>query len=129
MASAWDRTPPSKIIFKPLRKLQAGAAFNLTEAITMKVYLLSLGAGLLVGVIYSLLNVRSPAPPVVALVGLLGILVGEQIIPLAKNLWSKEPAAVSWLNQIKPHVFGHMPKGTDHIELARRAEANAEQPG
>ena len=31
----------------------------------MKVYLLSLGAGLLVGVIYSLLNVRSPAPPVV----------------------------------------------------------------
>jgi XapX domain-containing protein len=45
----------------------------------MRVYLLSLGAGLLVGVIYSLLNVRSPAPPVVALVGLLGILIGEQI--------------------------------------------------
>lgn len=50
----------------------------------MKVYLLSLGAGLLVGVIYSLLNVRSPAPPVVALIGLLGILVGEQLVPLAK---------------------------------------------
>jgi XapX domain-containing protein len=45
----------------------------------MRVYLLSLGAGLLVGVIYSLLNVRSPAPPVVALVGLLGMLIGEQI--------------------------------------------------
>jgi XapX domain-containing protein len=40
----------------------------------MRIYLLSLGAGLLVGVVYSLLNVRSPAPPVVALVGLLGIL-------------------------------------------------------
>ena len=44
----------------------------------MRVYLLSLGAGLLVGVVYSLLNVRSPAPPVVALVGLFGILIGEQ---------------------------------------------------
>ena len=52
----------------------------------MKIYLLSLGAGLLVGVIYSFLNVRSPAPPLVALVGLLGILAGEQIIPLAKQM-------------------------------------------
>ena len=40
----------------------------------MKIYLLSLGAGLLVGVIYSLLNVRSPAPPLVALVGCSGFL-------------------------------------------------------
>jgi len=44
----------------------------------MKIYLMSLGAGVLVGVVYSLVNVRSPAPPVVALVGLLGILLGEQ---------------------------------------------------
>ncbi|MBW9055379.1 MULTISPECIES: XapX domain-containing protein [Rhizobium] len=78
----------------------------------MKIYLLSLGAGLLVGIVYSLLNVRSPAPPVVALVGLLGILVGEQVIPFAKTLINKEPAAVSWLNQIKPHMFGHLPKGS-----------------
>lgn len=48
----------------------------------MKLYLMSLGAGLLVGVVYGLLNVRSPAPPVIALVGLLGILIGEQIVPL-----------------------------------------------
>ena len=53
---------------------------------TMRVYLLSLGAGLLVGIVYSLLNVRSPAPPVVALVGLFGILIGEQIIPVAKHM-------------------------------------------
>ncbi|SES26266.1 XapX domain-containing protein [Rhizobium sp. NFR03] len=84
----------------------------------MKVYLLSLGAGLLVGIVYSLLNVRSPAPPVIALVGLLGILVGEQVIPLAKSLWTREPAAVSWLHQIKPHVFGHLPKGGSHSEVA-----------
>jgi XapX domain-containing protein len=78
----------------------------------MKIYLLSLGAGLLVGVIYGLINVRSPAPPVVALIGLLGILVGEQIVPLAKTLWNREPARQSWLqHQVKPHVFGHMPKG------------------
>ncbi|MCJ9690576.1 XapX domain-containing protein [Rhizobium sp. PRIMUS64] len=77
----------------------------------MKLYLLSLGAGLLVGVIYSLLNVRSPAPPVVALIGLLGILVGEQLVPLAKSIWAREPAAVSWFHQVKPHVFGHLPKG------------------
>lgn len=64
----------------------------------MKVYLFSLGVGLLVGVLYSLLNMRSPAPPVVALIGLFGMLAGEQIIPLAKTLVNKEPAPVSWLN-------------------------------
>jgi xanthosine utilization system XapX-like protein len=52
-----------------------------------------------------------PLPPVVALVGLLGILVGEQIVPLAKTIWAREPAALSWLHQVKPHMFGHLPKG------------------
>lgn len=52
----------------------------------MKFYLISLGAGLLVGVVYSLLGVRSPAPPIVALIGLAGILIGEQLIPVAKRL-------------------------------------------
>jgi XapX domain-containing protein len=52
----------------------------------MKMYALSLAAGLLVGVVYSLLSVRSPAPPLVALIGLLGILVGEQVIPIGKHL-------------------------------------------
>jgi XapX domain-containing protein len=84
----------------------------------VKIYLLSLGAGLLVGIVYSLLNVRSPAPPVIALVGLLGILVGEQIIPFAKTLINKEPAAVSWMHQIKPHVFGHLPKGDRPADAA-----------
>lgn len=52
----------------------------------MKLYALSLGAGLLVGIIYSLLNVRSPAPPLVALLGLLGMLVGEQVLPVGRQL-------------------------------------------
>jgi XapX domain-containing protein len=47
----------------------------------MRIYPLSLVTGVLVGVIYSLLNVRSPAPSLVALVGLLGILSGEQVNP------------------------------------------------
>lgn len=57
----------------------------------MKIYLLSLGAGVLVGVIYSLLNVRSPAPPLIALIGLLGILSGEQLIPVCKHLLAGSP--------------------------------------
>ena len=77
----------------------------------MKPYVISLAAGLLVGAIYGLLNVRSPAPPIIALVGLLGILVGEQIPPLVKNMWRSQPAALSWLHQVRPHVFGHLPQG------------------
>jgi XapX domain-containing protein len=46
----------------------------------VKPYLVSLAAGVLIGVIYGLLNVRSPAPPYVALLGLLGILLGEQAV-------------------------------------------------
>jgi XapX domain-containing protein len=63
----------------------------------MKVYLLSLGAGLLAGVLYGLLNVRSPAPPVIALVGLLGILVGEQIVAAARRALSDKPVTVAWI--------------------------------
>ena len=48
----------------------------------MRSYLAALAVGLLVGVIYGLLRVRSPAPPLVALVGLLGILIGEQVPPM-----------------------------------------------
>jgi XapX domain-containing protein len=76
----------------------------------MRVYLLSLGAGLLVGIVYSLLNVRSPAPPVVALVGLFGILVGEQILPMARHMLDGSHLAAAWRqSQGTPHIFGHLP--------------------
>lgn len=52
----------------------------------MKAYLLSLGVGLLAGALYALLNVRSPAPPVIALLGLLGMLIGEQAVSRAKSV-------------------------------------------
>jgi XapX domain-containing protein len=76
----------------------------------MKIYLLSLAAGLLVGVIYALLNVRSPAPPLVALVGLLGILAGEQIIPLAKQLLAGSALRTAWQQErCGEHLFGALP--------------------
>lgn len=76
----------------------------------MKLYILSLAAGILVGVIYSLLNVRSPAPPLVALVGLLGILAGEQAIPLGKQLLAGTPLSVAWSDaHCKSHLFGLLP--------------------
>jgi XapX domain-containing protein len=41
--------------------------------------LISLGAGVLIGLMYAVLKVRSPAPPALALIGLLGMLAGEQV--------------------------------------------------
>ncbi|WP_353171786.1 DUF1427 family protein [Acinetobacter rudis] len=52
----------------------------------MKMYLLSLVVGLFVGILYYLLDVKSPAPPLVALLGLLGMVIGEQFIPSIKIL-------------------------------------------
>jgi XapX domain-containing protein len=76
----------------------------------MKIYLLSLGAGLLVGVIYSLLNVRSPAPPLIALVGLLGILIGEQIIPVSKQLLTGSSFLGACQDaRCAAHLFGMLP--------------------
>jgi len=63
----------------------------------MKIYVVSLAAGILVGLIYALLQVRSPAPPAIALVGLLGMLIGEQAGPVIKRMIAKEPITASWL--------------------------------
>ena len=76
----------------------------------MRLYFVSLGAGMLVGVIYSLINVRSPAPPVVALVGLVGILAGEQVIPVVKQLLAGTSLRIAWhRSQCGAHVFGELP--------------------
>lgn len=50
---------------------------------TWQPYVISAVAGLGIGIIYGLISVRSPAPPIIALLGLLGMLAGE--------------AAVQWL--------------------------------
>jgi XapX domain-containing protein len=75
----------------------------------MKLYLLSLGTGFLVGVIYSLVNVRSPAPPLIALLGLLGMLIGEQAIPSARQL----------LGHSTPLALSHEASGTGRLSGPR----------
>ena len=76
----------------------------------MKPYLISLAVGVLVGVIYSMLSVRSPAPPVIAILGLLGILIGEQIIPVGKQLIGGTAfSAACDKAQTTSHIFGHLP--------------------
>jgi len=48
-------------------------------------YVVSLLMGLVVGAAYGLVQVRSPAPPLIALVGLLGMVLGEQAIELVNH--------------------------------------------
>jgi XapX domain-containing protein len=86
----------------------------------MKVYLVSLAAGVLAGVLYGLLHVRSPAPPVIALVGLLGLLIGEQIVPLAQRLRAGEPVSMDWVRgECLPKITG----------LAAEAQHRPRPPG
>jgi XapX domain-containing protein len=48
-------------------------------------YLVSLLMGVAVGVAYGLIRVRSPAPPLIALVGLLGMVLGEQAVDAVRH--------------------------------------------
>ncbi|ABB08131.1 conserved hypothetical protein [Burkholderia lata] len=79
----------------------------------MKPYFLSLLAGILAGVIYGALGVNSPAPPIIALTGLLGMLAGEQILPVARRMLSGHRLNTAWRDaQCSQHMFGALPGGT-----------------
>jgi XapX domain-containing protein len=52
--------------------------------------------------IYGATGIRSPAPPLMALVGLLGMLGGEALLPIAKGFWG--PA-----NQPQQHAEAENP--------------------
>jgi XapX domain-containing protein len=54
-------------------------------------YLVSLLMGLVVGVAYGLVDVRSPAPPMIALVGLFGMVLGQQAVDMAKRHFMPPP--------------------------------------
>jgi XapX domain-containing protein len=85
----------------------------------MTIYIASLGAGLLVGIVYSLLGVRSPAPPIIALIGLLGILIGEQVVPVARNLARGESLrAAIGLADCSHHVLGQLPGRNARLGLS-----------
>ena len=82
----------------------------------MKVLFLSFVFGLAVGVLYGLIRVKSPAPPIVALLGLLGMVLGEQlgVWILAKKVNVTRAAAVTdkhWGSQASapPVLEAHPP--------------------
>ncbi len=75
----------------------------------MKPYLLSLAIGLLVGAIYAMLNVRSPAPPAIALLGLLCILIGEQAVSRARGLIGRESGSAEMLSPPSAHSAPSQP--------------------
>ena len=64
----------------------------------------------------------------VALVGLFGILIGEQIIPVAKHMLDGSQLAAAWRQSHgTPHIFGLLPgrheQATQHdIDSERRAQ-------
>ncbi|OYX73913.1 MAG: XapX domain-containing protein [Rhizobiales bacterium 32-66-11] len=89
----------------------------------MKLYVISLAVGVLVGVIYALLEVKSPAPPVVALMGLLGILIGEQAVPVAKRALSGEPVTLSWfMSACAPPILGVPSKAPTSVPPSETGE-------
>lgn len=76
----------------------------------MRMYIVALAAGVVVGFFYGCLGVRSPAPPVVALIGLFGILIGEQILPVGQHLLAGHSLRAAWSRAFAhQHVFGLLP--------------------
>ena len=76
----------------------------------MKPYFLSLCAGILAGFVYGAIGVQSPAPPTIALLGLLGMLAGEQILPLARQVLSGLKPVAAWREaKCSQHMFGRLP--------------------
>lgn len=63
-------------------------------------FVISLGVGFAVGLLYWSLKVQSPAPPLIALAGLLGMVLGEHAVPVVKaqfatSVSASKPASVS----------------------------------
>lgn len=69
----------------------------------MRTVLLSLLMGTLVGVAYGVCNIRSPAPPVIALLGLLGMVLGEQMTTIVKHRWPV-PQSANIQDGTTPHL-------------------------
>jgi XapX domain-containing protein len=72
----------------------------------MKTLLISFVVGLLVGVAYGVIRVKSPAPPIVALLGLLGMVLGEQAGSrlLTKNIQSANVSSADIVAERKSEI-------------------------
>lgn len=79
----------------------------------MKPYLIALAVGMLIGSIYGLLGVRSPAPPIVALLGLLGILLGEQAVPLVRQALNGQEVTSFFRKDCMPKITGMPPSSKE----------------
>ena len=75
----------------------------------LKTYSVSLSVGILAGLVYAVLDVNSPAPPIIALVGLLGMQVGEHDIQLIKKIIKREPVNFHWVRHEYHHNIGDTP--------------------
>jgi XapX domain-containing protein len=76
----------------------------------MKAFFLSFVVGLFVGVLYGVIRVKSPAPPIIALLGLLGMVLGEQAGEwlIAKKAQAKNVAASHIVNERKDQQHPNM---------------------
>ncbi|CAM2195568.1 DUF1427 family protein [Paraburkholderia sp. A1RI_3L] len=86
-------------------------------------YVYSLLSGLLFGIGYGLLGLKSPAPPLIALAGLLGMLGGDQLVTQLKaHLAARNaPAAVS-----APASTSSMPTHTSTPIVTAQRDAGAD---
>jgi XapX domain-containing protein len=62
----------------------------------MNAFVVSLAMGAIVGIVYGLGGVRSPTPPIIALVGLLGMVLGEPAVTLAEAHFSQHEQGSEW---------------------------------
>ena len=86
-------------------------------------YAVSLLLGAVVGVAYALLRVTPPAPPVIALVGLLGMLAGENATTWARSRLAAHRPAVGRDGQAPQRTSA--PVGARTKILAATQAANA----
>lgn len=95
----------------------------------MRAYVVSLLAGILVGLVYAWIGVQSPAPPLVALIGLLGILAGEQIVPVARKMFSGVHFRTAWnAERCNQHMFGSLPGRNPGASRTTTGTSSEEKP-
>ena len=86
----------------------------------MKILFVSFAVGLLVGILYGVIRVKSPAPPIVALLGLLGMVLGEQFGSwiLAKKVTLAQAASTCL---VAKH-WDHSPTAQPTVRLQSRVD-------
>ena len=89
-------------------------------ALEMKGLLISFVVGLLVGGAYGVIRVKSPAPPIIALIGLLGMVLGEQA---GTRILTKKTQSI---NVTSAHLAGEL---KDRNRPNVRSVASAVHPG